>query len=145
MEVRLLNNEYMPDGWLAKQLASFWNDFNRDLESNDGRIAPAADVVEDAEGYHFWFEMPGLKTGSLDVRVEEGRLIVEGERVRAEWPKDAHLHLAERTYGKLRRTFRVPEDASHDGISASYRDGILAVNVPKKPEGKPMRIKVNSN
>ena len=67
--------------------------------------------------------MPGLKKDSVDVRVEDGHLIVEAERVRPELPKEAQVHLSERTYGPIRRTFKMPEDALTDGISASYRDG----------------------
>ena len=90
-------------------------------------FTPSTDIVEDAETYQFYFEMPGLKRESVDVRVEEGRLIVEAERVRPEWPKDATVHLSERTYGAMRRSFKFPEDALTDGISASYRDGVLNV------------------
>lgn len=145
MEVRLLNSEYMPDGWVGRQLASFWSDFNR---IHDGAVereaVPAADIVEDAEGYHFYFEMPGLKADSLEVQVEDGNLTVKAERVRPEWPEGSQVHLAERAYGTIRRGFRMPEDASQDGINASYRDGILVVNVPKKPESKPRKIAVKS-
>jgi HSP20 family protein len=148
MEVTLLNTNHMPNGWLANQLNGFWKDFARDV---DGRAAttthyrPAADIVEDADSYQFSFEMPGLKKDSVDVRVEDGHLIIEAERVRPELAKDAQVHLHERTYGPIRRTFQMPEDALTDGIAASYRDGILDVRVPKKPETKPLRIKVNAD
>jgi len=146
MEVTLLNTNHMPNGWLANQLNGFWKDFARDF---DGRTAstqyrPTADVIEDADSYQFSFEMPGLKKDSVDVRVEDGHLIVQAERARRELPKEVQVHLSERTYGPLRRTFTMPEDALTDGISASYRDGILEVRVPKKPETKPLRIKVNA-
>jgi HSP20 family protein len=89
--------------------------------------------------------MPGLTKDSVDVRVDDGHLIVEAERTRSELPKEAQVHLSERTYGPIRRTFKMPEDALTDGINASYRDGILDVRVPKKPETKPLRIKVNAD
>lgn len=149
MEVRLLDPEYVRDGWLANQLAGFWKDFARETDGRAyppmaGQVVPAADVVEDPEGYHFSFEMPGLKSDSLDVRVEEGRLVIEAERTRPEWPKEAQVHLSERMYGQIRRSFRIPEDAGHDAISASYHDGVLTVKVPKRPDSKPVRIKVNN-
>ena len=49
----------------------------------------------------------------------------------------------ERSYGTIRRAFTMPDDASADGIKATYRDGVLEVTVAKKPESKPTRIKVN--
>ncbi len=144
MEVRLLNSEFMPEGWVSRQLASFWNDFNRVHNGAERDSAPAADVVEDAEGYHFHFEMPGLKANSLEVKVEDGSLTIEAERARPSWPEGSQVHLAERSYGRIGRSFRMPEDANQEGIDASYRDGILVVNVPKKPESKPRKIAVKA-
>ncbi|HVN29183.1 MAG TPA: Hsp20/alpha crystallin family protein [Candidatus Binataceae bacterium] len=147
MEVTLYNTNHMPDGWLAGQLNNFWKDFGRDLDgrSADTHVRPIADVVEDTEAYHFSFEMPGLKKDTVDVQVEDGYLSIKAERTRPELPKDAQIHLHERTYGPMRRSFQLPEDALTDGINATYRDGILDVRVPKKPETKPLRIKVNAD
>jgi HSP20 family protein len=147
MEVTLLNTNQMPNGWLASQLNGFWKDLARDFDGHNANAhaRPTADIVEDTDSYHFSFEMPGLKKDSVDVRVEDGHLLVEAERTRPELPKEAQVHLSERTYGPIRRTFKMPEDALTDGINASYRDGILDVRVPKKPETKPLRIKVNAD
>ncbi len=145
MEVRLLNSEYMPDGWVSRQLNSFWSDFNRIHNGVAEREAvPTADVVEDAEGYHFYFEMPGLKAASLEVKVEDGNLMIEAERTRPSWSEGARVHLSERAFGKIGRSFRMPEDANPEGIAATYRDGILTVNVPKKPESRPRKITVKA-
>ncbi len=146
MEVRLLNTSQIPEGWLAHQFTNIWKDFARDVDgpAND-HITPPADVIEDTESYQFFFEMPGLKSDSADVRVEDGRLVIEAERVRPQWPKETQVHLNERSFGAVQRSFKMPEDALTDGISASYRDGVLNVRVLKRPEVKPLRIKVESN
>jgi HSP20 family protein len=86
--------------------------------------------------------MAGINSASVDVRVEDGNLIVEADRKRPEWSKDAEVHLSERAYGTMRRAFAMPEDASHDGIKAAYKDGVLHVTLPKRPESKPFKIKV---
>lgn len=120
-----------------------WNALCNELEPGAARkAAPAADVVEDADGYHFYFEVPGIKSESVDVRVEDGNLIVEAERKRPEYAKDAQVHRAERAYGPLRRAFGMPEDAAHEGIKAAYRDGVLEITIPKRPESKPFKVKV---
>lgn len=105
-------------------------------------IVPATDVVEDDDSYHFYLEMPGLDAESVEVHVEDDSLVIEAERKRPEWPTDTQLHLNERRYGAIRRAFRLPEDATHEQIRAAYRDGVLEVTVPKRPETKPVRIKV---
>ncbi len=144
MEV-VLGNGYA-NGWLydrMNRLNRLFNEAGWTAPETNDHVAPRADVVEDGEGYHFYFDMPGIKADSVNVQVEDGRLTVEAERKQPEREKDAEVHLSERSYGTMRRAFTLPEDASADGIKATYRDGVLEVTVAKKPEAKPTRIKVN--
>ena len=139
MDVRMTNG-FVPNGSLLRH----WNVLlNHELEPASRNTAPAADVVEDEDGYHFYFEMPGIKSDTIDVRVEDGTLVIQAERKRPEWSKDAAVHLAERTYGMMKRGFTMPDDASQGGIKAAYKDGVLEVAVPKRPESKPVKIKVD--
>ncbi len=139
MEVRLERG--WPDrGWLLDPRLNGWL---RQLDSTPRYITPPVDVIEDKYRYHFYFEMPGLKQDSIDARVEDGRLIVAAERKRPEWLNETEVHLTERSYGTIRRAFELPNDASHDKIEASYRDGVLEVTVEKKPESKSAKIQIN--
>jgi HSP20 family protein len=106
-------------------------------------MVPPVDVTEDKDAYHFYFEMPGLTSKSIDARFEDGQLMVEAERARPEWPQETRVRVAERGYGKIQRAFELPNDASHDRIEASYKDGVLEVTVEKKPESKPAKIVIN--
>jgi HSP20 family protein len=134
MELQL-DGGWMGDGWLFNGV--------RRLDDFERHALPQTDIVEDNEGYHFYFEMPGLKADSIDVRVEEERLVVEAERKRPARSKDAQMLIAERSYGAIRRAFVLLEDASRDRIEAAYRDGVLEVTVAKRPEAKPVKIPVN--
>jgi HSP20 family protein len=111
-------------------------------EAAGDHMTPPADVVEDKDAYHFYVEMPGLKDDSIDVHVEDDRLIVASERKRPESPQEIQVHVAERDYGTIRRAFRLPLDAHRDGIRAAYADGVLEVTVEKRPESKPVKIQV---
>jgi len=139
MEV-LMRNGLTPDNSLLR----YWNVLWNELEPAR-RAAPAAEVVEDPDGYHFYFEMAGINSESVNVRVEDGNLIVEAERKRPEWSKDVEVHLSERAYGTMRRAFTMPEDASHEGIKAAYKDGVLEVMIAKPAQAKPIKIEVNYN
>src|SRR5258708_6127847 len=105
-------------------------------------MAPRADVVEDKDAYHFYVEMPGLKDGSIDVQVEDDRLMVASERKRPEWPQESGVHIAERDHGTIGRAFGLPLRASRDGIRAAYTDGVLELTVEKRPESKPVKVQV---
>ena len=134
------------NGWngnhrgLFEKLASFQRDMDAAACSH---MAPRADVVEDKDAYHFYFEMPGLKVESLDVQVENDHLIVAAERKKPEWPQETAVHIAERGYGHFRRAFRLPLNASQNGIRAAYTDGVLELTVDKRPESKPVKVTVN--
>jgi len=106
-------------------------------------MVPAVDVIEDKDAHHFYFEMPGLTSKSIDARFEDGHLVIEAERTRPEWPKETRVRVAERSYGKIQRALELPKDVNHDRIEASYKDGVLEVTVEKKPESKPAKILIN--
>jgi HSP20 family protein len=106
-------------------------------------MTPRVDVVEDRDAYHFYVEMPGLKDGSIDAHVEDDRLMVASERKRPEWPQETGVYIAERDYGTIRRTFRLPLKASRDGVRAAYDDGVLELTVEKRLESKPVKVQVN--
>jgi len=140
MELRY-ENGWTGNRWLLNRMNGLLNEVNRAPAPR--RLAPATDVVEEKEAYRFYFEAPGMKSESFNVRVENGALIVEGERKRPEWSEQTRVHVAERQYGQIRRAFELPEDASPDHVHASYKDGVLEITVEKKPELKPIKIQVN--
>ena len=132
-------------GWNGNQwLFDRLNSFRREIDEAAGdHMVPRADVVEDKDAYHFYVEMPGLKEGSIDVQVEDDRLMVAAEHKRPEWPQETGVHVAEWCYGPIRRTFRLPLNASRDGIRAAYTDGVLELTVEKRPESKPVKVQVH--
>ena len=135
------------NGWNVNSgLFERLNSFRRDIdEAGGGHTAPKVDVIEDKDAYHFYFEMPGLKGESLDVQAENDQLTVGAERNRPEWRQDTAIHVAERGYSHVRRAFRLPLNASRDGIRAAYIDGVLELTVDKSPESKPVKVKVRVN
>jgi HSP20 family protein len=139
MEVRF-DNGWAGRGWLfdPRTVGLF-----RQSDTTARHMVPPVDVIEDNDAYHFYFEMPGLTSKSIDARFEDGHLVVEAERTRPEWPKETRVRVAERSYGKIQRTFELPNDVSPDRIEASYKDGVLEVTVEKKPESKSAKILIN--
>lgn len=118
------------------------NDLFNGLASESERIIPPVDVVEEHDGYRFSVELPGLKSDSLEVKVEDETLVINAERNEPAWAKDARVHRAERHYGRIRRAFRLPDDVGRDAIKAAYKDGVLEVTIAKRPETKAVRVEV---
>ena len=138
MEV-LFESRWPGFGWLFDGT----NGIVRESAGAVKHMVPPVDVTEDKGTYHFYFDMPGLKSDTVDARIEEGWLTIAAERKRPEWSNETEILMAERGYGTIRRTFELPNDASHDKIQAGYKDGVLEVTVEKKPEAKSTKILIN--
>ena len=139
MEVRF-ENGWSGRGWVLDPRTARWF---RQFDATARHMVLSADVIEDKDAYHFYFEMPGLTNESIDARVEDGHLLVTAERTRPEWPQETKVRVAERGYGKFHRAFELPNDASHEKIEAAYKDGVLEVTVEKKAESKSAKILIN--
>lgn len=103
-----------------------------------GDWAPAADVYETETGYLIAMDLPGISRESLELEIEESRLIVKGVRVIEELKQ----HRAERPHGRFVRTFTVPASVNQSSIAAEYKDGVLQITLPKRKEPKPQRVEI---
>ena len=104
--------------------------------------SPALDVSEDKEKYLVSIELPGLKKEDLQVIVHDGVLTVSGERKSEKETKDGTVHRSERSYGKFSRSISLPSAVTADKVGASFKDGVLSVEIPKAEEAKPKNIEV---
>jgi HSP20 family protein len=74
--------------------------------------------------------------------VEEGTLIIQGERKFVkESPEENYIQI-ERPYGTFRRTFSIPRTIDQETIKASYKDGVLRIVLPRRREIQPKQIVV---
>ena len=110
-----------------------------------GAWYPPVDILESKDSYLIRAELPGMRNEDLKTEVNEGILTLSGER-KVEEPADGvEYHRVERVAGKFSRSFYVPQTVKHDAIKATYRDGILEVQVPKADEAKPRQIAISLN
>jgi HSP20 family protein len=99
---------------------------------------PAADVYEDEAEYTVAVDLPGIDRTTLDISVDDGRLTIKGNRA----DQDSIQHRDECPRGKFLRTFSVPASIDQDGIKAGYKDGVLLVHLPKRPDRKAQRVEI---
>jgi HSP20 family protein len=96
-----------------------------------GELAPEVDVKETDERFEITAELPGMDEKDVEVTLREGMLTISGEKKMETKEDKANYHLTERSYGRFVRTFRLPDTADEDGISAGFTKGVLSVIVPK--------------
>ena len=103
---------------------------------------PVLDVHEDKDSYTIRVEVPGMKREDIVVSLQDGALVISGERREEKITKDTEVHLQERLYGKFSRALTLPTAVAGDKVKAAYKDGILTVTLPKAEEAKPKQIDV---
>ena len=109
-----------------------------------GVCAPRVDVQEKADAYHLEAELPGLTEKDFTVNVEHNRLtIASRQEANDEREEDGYV-IRERRSGAFRRSFTLPEDVDADAISATFKDGLLTLTVPKTAKAQARQIAVQS-
>ena len=113
--------------------------------ANAGAWYPPVDILESKDSYLVRAELPGMRKEDLKTEVNEGIMTLSGERKFEEPASGVEYHRVERVTGKFSRSFYLPQTVKHEGIKATYRDGILEVQVPKADEAKPRQIDISVN
>jgi HSP20 family protein len=127
----------------ARVFEPFFGRFNfLDDQLPSGTWAPAVDVAEENDKLLVKMEVPGIEEKDLKIHFEDGILTVTGER-QFERKDDRNYHRIERAYGTFARTFSLPRGVDANQIAASYRNGMLEIEIPKKEESKPKQIEIS--
>ena len=109
-------------------------------DSSIKRFLPSADVLENENNYMVNLSVPGMSKSDFEIDLEDGKLFITGER-KFEEVEGVNYHRQEIQYGAFKRVFHLPEDADKNGVSANYKNGILAI-VIKKDEKKVLKQKI---
>jgi HSP20 family protein len=136
LEVR---NPYRDFGW---GLSRIFDDLFSERGAPMARWAPALDVTETPEAYVVSVELPGAKSEDVGIEIQENALVIRGEKKSEREEKNEKRHYVERTYGSFARSFTLPPNVDPDRIKASFKDGVLAVEIPKTAEQKPRVIDI---
>lgn len=128
---------YSPATWLDQ----FFTDFDKAVGTAKRSFYPAVDIVEDKEEFVLRAELPGVAKEDLKVEVKENRLTLSGKKENA-WKKEGEYRYAESNYGEFARVFELPRNVQGDSIKAEYKDGVLALRIPKVKEAQPRTISI---
>jgi len=106
-------------------------------------FTPAVNERVDEKGYYLEIDLPGVKKEDIDISVNDGVLVISGERKLEKKEEKPNYTRIESFFGRFERAFKLPTDADLDNIEAKYEDGVLKIFIPKKqkPAGKKIEIK----
>ena len=113
-------------------------------EDSFGAWAPPVDIFERQDHLVIRAEIPGVKMEDMDVRIENGVLTLHGERKQETEVKEENAYRMERIYGMFTRSFSLPTTVDAAKITATYKDGVLQVTVPKVETAKPKKVEIKA-
>lgn len=104
---------------------------------------PAVNIRETEGAYFVEADLPGLTKEDVDITLENNLLRLTGERRFEKDTKDENYHRVERSFGTFLRTFSLPSQVDPEGVKASFKDGVLTIEVPKAEEARPRKIAIH--
>ena len=130
-----------------REVAALQNRLNSILNEGADPVAaasfvPAVDIYEDSEKDLLKLEVPGIEEKDIDLRVENNTLTVKGERKLEAEEKEENFHRIERRFGSFFRSFTLPTTVDTENIAASYTNGVLKLELKKKPEAQPKQLQI---
>jgi HSP20 family protein len=128
-------------------------DFQRALESNlrndwlKGSTSgtgtfPPINIFQKGDDYVAVIELAGIDKSDLDINAKDNIIRLSGRKA-ANYPENRSAHRSERVFGSFDRTISVPVRIDADNIKAEYRDGILALFIPRAEEDKPRKVTIS--
>ena len=108
-------------------------------------ITPVVDMYEEGKDLVLKSDMPGVKKEDLHIDLSENLLTISGEKKMEESVEKGGLYRCERSYGRFSRSFDLPLDVDREKITASLKEGVLEIRLPKseKAEKEIKSISIN--
>ncbi|HEU0157395.1 MAG TPA: Hsp20/alpha crystallin family protein [Stellaceae bacterium] len=120
---------FRASGWLGAGLSA-------------GGAYPPLNIFRKGDDIVVVAEVPGIKKSDLDIKIMGRTIRIAGRKI-VEYGDKAALHRRERLAGDFDRAFTVPVEIEADKIKAEYRDGILALYLPRAERDRPKTIAVS--
>lgn len=115
--------------------AGWWPSFSEPMKRASEKIAdwfaPRSDALMADASYQINMELPCVAVDDIDISVQDGTILVHGEKRFENEAQGENFFFSEREYGAFQRSFRLPADAKPSEIAADFRHGVLTITIPK--------------
>lgn len=122
-------------------LDRFWDEDDVQVA---GAWAPDVDIAETKDAFNVRAEVPGMEPKDIQVTLEHGVLTLRGEKRQEMEQKDERLYRKERHYGSFVRSLRLPANVDGSQVTASFKNGVLTVVMPKTAEARGKAIPITT-
>ncbi len=129
----------------SRLFEDFFNDFPFSSSFPESREnwMPSVDILEKDGNLILRAELPGMSEKQIELKLEGNTLTLKGERKMEKEDDKTNYHRVESFYGTFTRSFRLPDTVDSQKISADYKNGVLTITLPQRPEVRPREIPVS--
>ena len=117
------------------------SDWLRDATAGTGAYPPI-NVFQQGDNLVAILEVPGVDKAHLEIQAKDNAVRISGKKA-ISYPEGVSVHRRERLTGTFDRTLTVPMQINAEGIKAEYRDGVLALFIPRAEADKPRTVRIN--
>ncbi|MGF1628743.1 MAG: Hsp20/alpha crystallin family protein [Kiloniellaceae bacterium] len=124
---------------------NFWSGFGTPslLREHAGiALDVRVDASEDDKAYHVTAELPGLSEKDVEVTFADNTLTISGEKKEEKEVKEESYHRRERSFGSFRRSFTLPAEVDEAKIAATFKDGVMTIDLPKSKSAQKKAKKI---
>ena len=107
--------------------------FKEDKFFNKIDIEAKSDFMDDGKNYVVTMDLPGFDNSNIHVKIKNHILSINAKNDTDTEKKDEHFYQREIYKGSVSRNFTLPKDADEDKLKTEYKNGVLTVEIPKKP------------
>ena len=141
--------------WRPRLMRSPLREIAREMEDMFGRTfmawpdkepgwAPSIDMVDKKDEIVVKADLPGIEEKDIELTVQDGALVIRGERKTEKEEKKEDYYYAERSYGAFLRSLPLPANVDAERVKASFRKGVLEVHLPKAMEAKGRKVEIKA-
>jgi HSP20 family protein len=109
-----------------------------------GDWIPSMDISETKENLVAKVEVPGMEQKDIQISLQENLLTIKGEKRQEKEEKEERYHRVERSYGAFTRSVRLPVAVDASKVTATFKNGLLTVTLPKTPAAKGTAIPIKA-
>ena len=103
---------------------------------------PVVNLLQDEQNFYIAAEVPGVAAEDVDITLDEGSVVIRGERKTGEEGMGIQYHRRERAGGPFSKAISLPARVAGDKVIAELKDGILTLVLPKLGTMKPRKLKI---
>lgn len=135
---------------LQREMSQVMDRFSRFLGGSElaereepWQFLPSVDVSENDKEIQVSAELPGMDEKDIDVSLSGNNLVIRGEKKSEKEEKDKQYYRKESSYGAFHRSIPLPTEVEEEKIEATFKKGVLKIVLPKSPEARKARKKID--